>query len=367
MKHHRSVVIGAALLAQLGIAIGSNMAVIAAAGAASSVGVNGDIQLAAATYTVAQSGGSVSLVAERLGGTSGALSVTFSTSGGTAVAGKDFTAAAGTVTWANGDHANKSINVPLLNLPAYAGEKWFTVKLTAGAQTILGSGVASRVYIVGSSSSKYPGTVSLNSANYSTSESAGSITLVATRSGGTEGAASVTYTTINKTAVSGQQFSAVYGTLAWANGDGMDKTIKIPVSATPFSGTKSFDVQLTAGSGTQLGSHGSATVNIVGTATATVVTKSIKQWVTCSETVDETGQLEQALIMAANHAFTLIIDCPVRLHTGTASFTSINVPDGVTVQFQGSGEFLGVHSGPPALAVAHPATVSFIDWTYTYL
>ncbi len=124
-------------------------------------------------------------------------------------------------------------------------------------------------------------------------------------------------------------------------------------------------MRLTAGTGTILGTRTSAVVTIVGS--TTTVTKSIRAWVSCNETIDESLQLEQALLSAANNAFTLLVDCPVRFHTGTASLTSIPVPDGVTIAFQGAGEFLIVSNGPPALTVAHPAEVTFLDWNLTYL
>jgi len=210
------------------------------------------------------------------------------------------------------------------------------------------------------------GDVGMTASNYSVAESAGSVTLAAQRTGGTHGALSVSYTTVGGTAVSGKQFTPETGTLTWADGDGANKSFKIPVlNSTPFTGTKWFAVRLTAGTGTILGSHTSAYINIVGG--TPVVTKSIRQWVSCDETIDESSQVEQALLLAANHAFTLIIDCPVRLHTGTASERSIAVPDGVTIAFQGAGEFLAVGNGPPALTVAHPSEVTFLDWNYTYL
>jgi hypothetical protein len=128
---------------------------------------------------------------------------------------------------------------------------------------------------------------------------------------------------------------------------------------------KWLSVRLTAGTGAIVGSPSNANVNIVGG--TTTVTKSIRGWVSCSETIDESAQLEQALNSAANNAFTLLIDCPVRFHTGTAVQRSIPVPDGVTILFEGAGEFLTVSNGPPALTVAHPAQVSFVDWNLTFL
>jgi len=212
----------------------------------------------------------------------------------------------------------------------------------------------------------YNGAVSLSASTYSVSETAGSVTLIAERNGGTHGTVSVSYKTVNETAVAGAQFTAKTGTLTWADGDGSHKTFTIPILDTKaFSGTKYFAVRLTAGTSTLLGARTSANVTIVGG--SPTVTKSIRAWVSCNETIDESLQLEQALLSAANGAFTLIIDCPVRFHTGTAATRSIAVPDGVTIAFQGAGEFLIVSSGPPALTVAHPAEVSFFDWNVTYL
>jgi hypothetical protein len=212
----------------------------------------------------------------------------------------------------------------------------------------------------------YNGAVSLSASSYNVSETGGSVTLIAERNGGTHGAISVSYKTVNETAVAGAQFTAETHTLTWADGDGSHKTFTIPILDTKtFSGKKYFAVRLTAGTSTMLGSPTSAVVNIVG-GTPTV-TKSIRAWVSCSETIDESLQLEQALLSAANNAFTLLVDCPVRFHTGTAATRSIAVPDGVTIAFQGAGEFLVVSSGPPALTVAHPADVTFFDWNVTYL
>ena len=210
------------------------------------------------------------------------------------------------------------------------------------------------------------GVVSMSASSYSVAESAGSITLTVRRSGGTQGALSVSYKTVGETALAGMQFTAETGTLTWANGDAANKTFTIPISnATPTTSTKYFAVRLTAGPGTIVGTPSGAYVNIVG-GTPTV-TKSIREWVSCSETIDESGQLEQALVSAANNAFTLVVDCPVRFHTGNAANRSIAVPDGVTLSFQGAGEFLTVSNGPPALTVAHPSEVTFLDWNLTYL
>jgi hypothetical protein len=72
-------------------------------------------------------------------------------------------------------------------------------------------------------------------------------------------------------------------------------------------------------------------------------------------------------VAAAGDAFVLQVDCPVRFHTGAAASGSINVPDGVTIRFTGSGEFLTGNGGPPALAIDHVQLVTLIDYNQSYL
>lgn len=219
------------------------------------------------------------------------------------------------------------------------------------------------------------GTIGLSGATFPVSQSSGSVIVTAVRTGATLGAMSVTYTTTNGNAIAGTNYTAETGTLTWASGDGSAKTFTIPVnSSNVFTGTKYFVVKLAAGANTILGSHTNATVTITGGTVASTppttppkVVKSIKQWVTCSETIDESNQLAAAIEAAGNNAFELLVDCPVRFHTGTANASSITVPDGVTIQFTGAGEFLTVGGGPPALAIAHPQKVTFIDYNQTYL
>ena len=51
----------------------------------------------------------------RTGGSSGAVGVTFSTSNGSATAGSDYTAVNQTVSFADGDTASKTVNIPIIN------------------------------------------------------------------------------------------------------------------------------------------------------------------------------------------------------------------------------------------------------------
>ena len=66
---------------------------------------------AANTYTIDEGVGVASFTLTRSGGSSGAVSVTCATADGTAVAGSDFTATNVTVSWADGDTADKTCDV----------------------------------------------------------------------------------------------------------------------------------------------------------------------------------------------------------------------------------------------------------------
>lgn len=73
----------------------------------------GTIQFESATVNVNESDGSATITATRTGGSDGAVSVSYATSDGTASAGSDYTAASGTLTWADGDSADKTFTVAI--------------------------------------------------------------------------------------------------------------------------------------------------------------------------------------------------------------------------------------------------------------
>jgi hypothetical protein len=209
------------------------------------------------------------------------------------------------------------------------------------------------------------GDVTMSASVYTVAESAGTVTITLRRTGGTSGPLSVSYFTVAETALAGKQFTAQTGTVTWANGDAAAKSFSIHIlDTTPTTSTKYFAVRMTPATGTIIGSPSNAIVNIVG-GTPTI-TKSIREWVSCNDTIDETAQLDAALLAAANNAFTLIVDCAVLFHSGTSATRSIAVPDGVTLSFQGAGEFLAPATEPPALTIANPSRVTFLDWNLVY-
>ena len=85
------------------------------------------------------------------------------------------------------------------------------------------------------------GQLTLSAGTYSVAQNAGAVTITVNRTGGSTGAAAVSYTTTNSTATNGTNFTTEQGQLKWATGDSSPKTVRIPISnAKPFAGTKAF-------------------------------------------------------------------------------------------------------------------------------
>ena len=144
--------------------------------------------------------------------------------------------------------------------PTAAGERRANLVIATNAATspstlrLTGAGVVPR-----------PGTISLFLPATLAAQSAGSVLVSVSRLGGTDGAVSVQYATSDGTAVAGRDYTATTGTLKWASGDGVSKTILVPLSkATPFQGGRTFNIALSNPSVATLGSPSTAPVTIYG-------------------------------------------------------------------------------------------------------
>jgi hypothetical protein len=243
----------------------------------------GSLRLSAASTTIAQNAGTVVITVQRTGGSSGAVNVAYATSNGTAMAGTDYTAASGTLSWTNGSATSQTLSIPISNSAPFAGSKTFTVALShpGGGATISSPGTMT-ITIAGDGSSAV-GSLQFPAASYTFAQSAGSVSVSVSRTGGSSGAIGVAYATSDQTAVAGTDYTATSGTLQWAAGDTGLKTLTVPVSnSSPFSGTRSFMLTLSAPTGgAKIGTPGSATVNITGTSsiqTAWVYYNGVFNW-----------------------------------------------------------------------------------------
>ncbi len=230
---------------------------------------NGPVEFSADTYSVAQNAGSVTLTVNRTGSAISAASISYATADGTAVAGTDYQAVGGTLEWAENDSTPRTISVPINDATGFSGNRTFAVALVSpSAKVTVGSPATAQVSIAGSATAS-AGSVKLSSASYSLSATSRNVTVNVIRSGGTKGAVSVGYETVDGTAVAGTHYTATHGVLEWADGDASVRQISIAVGGSAFAGTRQFSVVLSnPRSGVELGSPSRATVTLSGAASA---------------------------------------------------------------------------------------------------
>jgi hypothetical protein len=74
-----------------------------------------------------------------------------------------------------------------------------------------------------------PGGIGFTSSTFEVPESVGTAPLTVQRLGGTDGAVTVDYAVTGGTATAGSDYQTVSGTLTWADGDGDNKPIQVPI------------------------------------------------------------------------------------------------------------------------------------------
>jgi len=117
---------------------------------------SGSLQFSAPTYSVVEGQAAATITVTRTGGSGGAVSATFTTSNGSAIAGQDYTGVSQTINFAAGDVAGKTVTVPITDDALVESAE--TVNLTLGNPTggaVLGSIVSATLTIVDNDSCSY--------------------------------------------------------------------------------------------------------------------------------------------------------------------------------------------------------------------
>jgi hypothetical protein len=230
-------------------------------------GEAGTLRFSNSAYSVNESAGFKAITVTRVAGDVGVVSVSYATSNGTAVAGTDYTATIGTLTWVNHQDGPQSFLVPITDDSADESEE--TVHLTLSSPTggaTLGSPSAAILTINDDDGgSALPGTLRFTDATTTVTEGAANVTLTVERVNGASGAVSVAFATANGTALAGSDYQTTNATLWWADGDSADKPVQIPVVGDSIEESiESFTATLAAPTGgATLGSPATAAVTIL--------------------------------------------------------------------------------------------------------
>jgi hypothetical protein len=94
--------------------------------------------------------------------------------------------------------------------------------------------------------------------------------------------------------------------------------------------------------------------------------KSIRSYVSCTGTSDDSAGAAKAFAAAKNSAFTLVVDCPVRLHSGIAVDRGIFIDSGTTVEFTDNGKFIVDNLFHPAFTIVNSNGIHLTNWNVVW-
>lgn len=226
----------------------------------------GTIQFAATNFTVNEYETNAVITVIRTNGSTGVVSVDYSTSDGTALAGLDYVALSGSLTFAEGETV-KTFTIPII--PDTLVETNETVNLflsnpRGAAGVVLGSPSKATLTIL--NNDLVNGSLSFSAPAYSISETGGVVIITVNRLFGSAGDISVRFETVDLgSATPNVDFVSTNGVLSWTNGETIPKTITIAIiDDNAVEGNERFGVLLFSPTGgATFGVYTNATVTIV--------------------------------------------------------------------------------------------------------
>jgi Zn-dependent metalloprotease len=184
------------------------------------------LQFKLASFSATEGGPAAAIVVTRTGPSQPTVGVSYATSNGTAIAGSDYTAASGTLTFGPGV-VSRSFTVPILNDRLDEDEEQVNLSLsnpTGGI--VLGAQSAAVLKIADNDAG---GTLQFKSASTSVGESGLTATVTVTRIGGSASGVTVDYASVGGSATPGEDYTAVSGTLTFGPAV-RSRTFSIPIA-----------------------------------------------------------------------------------------------------------------------------------------
>ena len=181
---------------------------------------SGKIEWVGTKFEAAESAGTTQLAIRRIGGSVGEVSVSYApTADSTAEEGVNYTGAAGTVTWADGETGTKLVTVNLVDNATVAADRELVLELSEpsgapGKQPVLGRRLASLTI----SNDDFFGQLAFTSSDFYVNENGGSFVVTVERLAGVAEAVSVRYEVFNGSAVAGADYLANSGVLEFVPG-----------------------------------------------------------------------------------------------------------------------------------------------------
>jgi Calx-beta domain len=201
----------------------------------------GTVQFQMTDYTVNEGVGTATIVATRTGGSGGYFTVNYATADGTAIAGTNYQAASGTLTFNPGvDSQSFTVTIDDNGLPSADTSLSLNLSDPVGP-IVLGPQSSATLNILGNQ----PGSIQFLSSSIVTPEAAGTASFTVYRQiAGT--IASVNYTTGGGTAIPGVDYTPTSGTLTFSQ-TALSETITVPILINPnIQGDVTVDLTLSS-------------------------------------------------------------------------------------------------------------------------
>jgi hypothetical protein len=234
--------------------------------------VTGRVQFSSARYDIREGQPFLRITVLRTGDVSSPITVPYSFTDGTAHNGVDYSAVAGTLSFAAGE-SSLSIDVSIIDNTLVDGTRTFTVSLgTPSGLALLGTINAATAYIADNDAA-----FQFASSSYTVNENAGNALLTVTRAGDLSSSVTINFSTLNGSALAGVDYLPASGTLTFAPGQAT-ATVTIPLIDRPLIANpqRSFSVLLSSPGGTQSDSSGNG-ILVGSPASATVTIASVER------------------------------------------------------------------------------------------
>lgn len=216
------------------------------------------VKFSASEYSVRENGGSAEITV--LLSSSSALPVTvqYATSNGVALAGSDYTAASGTLTFAAGE-TSETFTVAITDDSVGETDEPLNLKLSSPQNATLSTPNTAQLTIVDDDAAP---TVQFSAPTFTRGEGGSEATIEVTLSGPSGQLVSVDYATSDGTAAAGSDYASASGTLLFSPGE-TSQTFEVPVlEDTLVEATETVNLSLSAPSGATLGTQSIATLEI---------------------------------------------------------------------------------------------------------
>ncbi|HEX6287888.1 MAG TPA: Calx-beta domain-containing protein, partial [Herpetosiphonaceae bacterium] len=207
-------------------------------------------------FSIHENGGAETITVKLSGPSSVPVTVEYATGNGTAIAGSDYTATSGTLTFTPGE-TSKTFAVPILDDIQGEANETVTLTLSNPSNATLGAPSSATLTINAND------TLTFSASSYRVNESSSAATITVKLSGPSSIPVTVEYATSNGTATAGSDYTATSGILTFNPGE-TSKTFAVPfINDTVDEPDETVTISLGNPGNAVLGSPATTTLTIV--------------------------------------------------------------------------------------------------------